>query len=291
MSAHGFFTPPEHENEPVRSYAPGTPERAALQLRLKEMESQRISIPLIIGGQDVHTDETFEAVMPHRKSHVLADVSKGGPEHVQQAIDAARVAHAEWSRTPWHERAAVFLRAAELLSGPWRTTLNAATMLNQSKTAHQAEIDAACESIDFFRFNAHFAERIYKEQPYSPPGMWNQLDARPLEGFVLAVTPFNFTSIGANLPTAPAMTGNVVVWKPARTATLSAWWIMQILREAGLPDGVINFVPGPAEAVSQVALPHAELAGIHFTCSTGVFQKMWRTVGENITRYRSYPRL
>ena len=199
MSAPGIFTPPPPVNEPIKSYAPGSPEREELKNRLRDMESDRVSIPLVIGGKDVSTDESFEAVMPHRKSHVLADVSKGGPEHVQQAIDAARAAHAGWSRTPWHERAAVFLRAAELLSGPWRSTLNAATMLNQSKTAHQAEIDAACELIDFWRFNVEYLTRIYSEQPYSSTGVWNRMEYRPLEGFVFAVSPFNFTAIGGNL--------------------------------------------------------------------------------------------
>ncbi|HJZ87677.1 MAG TPA: L-glutamate gamma-semialdehyde dehydrogenase [Polyangia bacterium] len=284
-------TVPAPVNEPVYSYAPGTPERALLKRALESMAKNPIEIPLYVGGRELRTGKTADCRAPHRHQLKLATVHQAGPEEVAAALEAARAAAGAWARTPWYERLAVFLRAAELLATRYRPLLNAATMLGQSKTAHQAEIDAACESIDFWRWNAHFAERIYKEQPYSPPGMWNQLDARPLEGFVLAVTPFNFTSIGANLPTAPAMMGNVVVWKPARTATLSAWWIMQILREAGLPDGVINFVPGPAEAVSQVALPHAELAGIHFTGSTGVFQKMWRTVGENITRYRSYPRL
>ncbi len=222
MSAHGIFRPPPPVNEPINSYAPGTPERDALQARLREMQDERISIPMVIGGKDVHADETFEAVMPHRKSHVLADVSKGGPEHVQQAIDAARAAHAEWSRTPWHERAAVFLRAAELLSGPWRTTLNAATMLNQSKTAHQAEIDAVAEMIDFWRYNVDYITRIYSEQPYSPTGTWNRLEYRPLEGFVFAVSPFNFTCIGGNLSSSPALMGNTAIWKPASTAALSA---------------------------------------------------------------------
>ena len=291
MSAHGFFTPPAHENEPVKSYAPGTPERAELQARLQAMQSERISIPMIIGGKDVHSDETFEAVMPHRKDHVLADVAKGGAEHVQQAIDAATKAHAEWSRMPWHERSAVFLRAAELLSGPWRSTLNAATMLNQSKTAHQAEIDAACETIDFLRFNAQYLVRIYEEQPISSPGVWNRLEYRPLEGFVFAISPFNFTAIGANLTTSPALMGNTVVWKPASTQALSAWYTLRILEEAGLPPGVINLVFGPGAELGTAALTSPELAGVHFTGSTGVFQSIWQTIGGGIERYRNYPRI
>ena len=208
MSAPGIFTPPPAVNEPIKSYAPGSPEREELKNRLREMEGERISLPLVIGGKDIVTDETFEAVLPHRKEHVLADVSKGGAEHVQQAIDAARAAHADWSRTPWHERAAVFLRASELLSGPWRQTLNAATMLNQSKTVHQAEIDAVCELIDFWRYNIEYLVRIYSEQPTSSTGTWNRMEYRPLEGFVFAVSPFNFTSIGGNLSSAPALMGN-----------------------------------------------------------------------------------
>jgi 1-pyrroline-5-carboxylate dehydrogenase len=291
MSAPGIFTPPPPVNEPIKSYAPGSPEREDLKNRLREMEGERISIPLVIGGKDVFTDESFEAVLPHRKSHVLADVSKGGPEHVQQAIDAARAAHAEWSRTPWHERAAVFLRAAELLSGPWRSTLNAATMLNQSKTVHQAEIDAVCELIDFWRFNVEYLVRIYSEQPYSPTGIWNRMEYRPLEGFVLAVSPFNFTAIGGNLSSSPALMGNTVVWKPASTATVSAYYLMRLLQAAGLPDGVINLVYGSGATIGNTALGSPELAGIHFTGSTEVFNGMWNTVGENIGSYRNYPRI
>ncbi len=291
MSAPGIFTPPPPVNEPIKSYAPGSPEREELKNRLREMESERISIPLVIGGKDVSTDESFEAVMPHRKSHVLADVSKGGPEHVQQAIDAARAAHADWSRTPWHERAAVFLRAAELLSGPWRSTLNAATMLNQSKTAHQAEIDAACELIDFWRFNVEYLTRIYSEQPYSSTGVWNRMEYRPLEGFVFAVSPFNFTAIGGNLSSSPALMGNTVVWKPASTAAFSAYYVMRLFQAAGLPDGVINLVYGSGAEIGKAALASEELAGIHFTGSTDVFNGMWETVGKNVGSYRNYPRI
>jgi 1-pyrroline-5-carboxylate dehydrogenase len=291
MSAHGTFKPPAPVNEHINSYAPGTPERAELQARLRSMASERISIPMVIGGQDVHTDATFEAVMPHQKAHVLADVARGGPDHVQQAIDAARAAHAEWSQTPWHERVAVFLRAAELLAGPWRSTINAATMLNQSKTAHQAEIDAVCEMVDFWRFNADFLTRIYAEQPYSPTGVWNRMEYRPLEGFVFAVSPFNFTCIGGNLSSTPALMGCTVVWKPASTAALSAYYMMRLLQAAGLPDGVINLVHGSGATIGDAALASPELAGIHFTGSTGVFNGMWETVGRNIGSYRNYPRI
>jgi 1-pyrroline-5-carboxylate dehydrogenase len=291
MSAPGIFTPPKAVNEPIKSYAPGTPERAELQARLRELESERMRIPMIIGGKDVFTDETFEAVEPHHKSHVLADVSKGGPEHVQQAIDAARNAHDEWSRMPWHERIAVFLRASELLAGPWRATLNAATMLNQSKTVHQAEIDAVGEMIDFWRYNAEFVVRIYSEQPYSPTGTWNRMEYRPLEGFVFAVSPFNFTCIGGNLSSSPALMGNTIVWKPASTAAFSAYFLMRLMQEAGLPDGVINLVYGSGATIGDAALASPELAGIHFTGSTEVFNGMWHTVGANVGSYRNYPRI
>ena len=291
MSAPGIFTPPPAVNEPIKSYAPGSPEREELKNRLREMEGERISIPLVIGGKDIATDETFEAVMPHRKDHVLADVSKGGAEHVQQAIDAARAAHADWSRTPWHERAAVFLRASELLSGPWRQTVNAATMLNQSKTVHQAEIDAACELIDFWRYNIEYLVRIYSEQPTSSTGTWNRMEYRPLEGFVFAVSPFNFTSIGGNLSSAPALMGNTIVWKPASTASLGAHYLMRLMQAAGLPDGVINLVHGSGATIGAAALASPELAGIHFTGSTDVFNGMWKTVGSNAGSYRNYPRI
>jgi 1-pyrroline-5-carboxylate dehydrogenase len=291
MSAPGIFRPPSPANEPVRAYAPGSPEREELQQRLRQLERERLQIPLIIGGEDVETGDTYEAVMPHRKEHVLADVAKGGPEHVERAVAAAREAHGEWSRLPWEERAAVFLRAAELLAGPWRSTVVAATMLNQSKTVHQAEIDAACELIDFWRFNVEFMVRIYEEQPISSPGVWNRMEYRPLEGFVFAVSPFNFTAIGGNLAGSPALMGNTVIWKPASTAALSAYYLMRLLQEAGLPDGVINLVYGSGAQIGDAALASPELAGIHFTGSTPVFQSMWKTVGETIAGYRNYPRI
>jgi 1-pyrroline-5-carboxylate dehydrogenase len=291
MTRPGISLPPHPTNEPIKDYAPGSPEREELKRRLQEMERERIEIPLVIGGKDVTAGDTFESVMPHRKSHVLADVHSGGPQHVEQAVTAAREAHQDWSRLPWEERAAVFLRAAELLSGPWRATLNAATMLGQSKTAHQAEIDAACELIDFWRFNVEFMTRIYQEQPESSPGTWNRLEYRPLEGFVFAVSPFNFTSIAGNLPTSPALMGDTVVWKPASTAAFSAYFIMRLLQEAGLPDGVINLVYGSGATIGDAALASPELAGIHFTGSTAVFNSMWKTVGGRIGDYRNYPRI
>ncbi len=291
MTAPGHFRLPQAVNEPVKAYSPGSPERIELQARLKQMDGERIRIPLVIGGKDVYTDETFEAIVPHRRGHVLADVSKGGAKHVHEAIAAAREAHREWSQLPWEQRAAVFLRAAELLAGPWRATINASTMLNQSKTVHQAEIDAACELIDFWRFNPGFMTRIYEEQPVSSPGMWNRLEYRPLEGFVFAVSPFNFTSIGGNLSSSPALMGNTVVWKPASTSALSAHYVMKLMQAAGLPDGVINVVYGSGAAIGDPALASPELAGVHFTGSTSVFHGMWKTVGANIERYRNYPRL
>jgi 1-pyrroline-5-carboxylate dehydrogenase len=287
----GLFRPPTPQNEPVKSYAPGSPERADLQARLAEMKSQRIELPLVIGGEEVRTGETFDAVMPHDKEHALATVHKGGADEVDRAIKAAAVAWEDWHRTPWEERAAVFLRAAELLAGPWRATLNAATMLGQSKTAHQAEIDAACELTDFWRFNVEYMLRIYAEQPLSAPGTWNRLEYRPLEGFVFAVTPFNFTAIGGNLPTSAALMGNTVLWKPASTAAYSAHFLMKLYEEAGLPPGVINLIYGSGAEIGDPALASADLAGVHFTGSTPVFQSMWKTIGNNIVRYRNYPRI
>ncbi|GAB3349586.1 L-glutamate gamma-semialdehyde dehydrogenase [Lysobacter tyrosinilyticus] len=278
-------------NEPVKGYAPGSPERASLQARLKTMSAARIEMPLVIDGKDVRTGRLGEAVMPHRHAHVLGDFHQGGEAEVRAAIDAAMRAKQDWARVPWEARAAVFLKAADLLQGPYRDVLNAATMLGQSKTCHQAEIDSACELIDFFRFNVAFYQQLLQEQPQSAPGMWNRMEHRPLEGFVFAVSPFNFTSIAGNLPTAPALCGNTVVWKPASTAVYSAHFLMQLLREAGLPDGVINLVTGSGADVGNPVLADRHLAGIHFTGSTSVFQQMWRTVGGNIDRYAGYPRL
>jgi 1-pyrroline-5-carboxylate dehydrogenase len=282
---------PVPSNEPVRSYAPGTPERASLQAKLASMAAEKIEIPLVIGGRELRTGKLAQAVMPHRHAHVLADVHQGGAAEVQQAIEAALRAQREWAALPWEARASVFLKAADLLQGPYRDVVNAATMLGQSKTCHQAEIDSACELIDFLRFNVAFYEQILREQPQSAPGMWNRLEHRPLEGFVFAVTPFNFTSIAGNLPTAPALCGNAVVWKPASTAIYSAHVLMQVFRAAGLPDGVINMVNGSGAQIGDPVLADKHLAGIHFTGSTKVFHQMWRTVGNNIDQYVSYPRL
>ena len=282
---------PKPVNEPVKSYAPGSPERVALKARLKEMAGERIEIPLIIGGQEIRTGDKAQAVMPHDHRHVLADWHKASASHVEQAITAAREARTEWANWAWEDRAAVFLKAAELLATSWRPTLNAATMLGQSKTVFQAEIDSACELIDFYRFNVAFAQELYDEQPESSGGVWNQLDYRGLEGFVYAVTPFNFTAIGGNLPGAAALMGNTVIWKPASSAMLSAYYVMKLLEAAGLPPGVINFVPGDAAAISNVALGSRELAGVHFTGSTYVFNSMWKTIGANMANYATYPRI
>ena len=291
MSTHAIFRAPEPYNEPVKSYAPGSPEREELSRRLRELASQQLDLPLVIGGEEVRTGDTFEAVMPHRRAHVLATVHKGGAAEVERAVAAAATAWQDWSRTPWEERAAVILRASELLVGPWRSTLNAATMLGQSKTAHQAEIDSACELIDFWRFNVRYMTRIYEEQPVSSPGVWNRLEYRPLEGFVFAVTPFNFTAIAGNLPTSVALMGNTVVWKPASTAAYGAWWLMKLYEAAGLPPGVINLVYGSGSQVGDPALASPGLAGIHFTGSTDVFNGMWKTVATNLDSYRNYPRI
>ena len=282
---------PEPVNDPNRSYAPGTPERAELKARLKTMAAERIEIPLIIGGKEIRTGRTEQAVMPHDHSHVLADYHLADPEHVQQAIAASACARREWASWPWEDRAAVILRAAELLATSWRSTIVAATMLGQSKTAFQAEIDAASEMIDFWRFNAYFAQELYHEQPVSSPGMWNQMEYRALEGFVYAISPFNFTAIGGNLTTAPALMGNTVVWKPAASAMLSGYYTLRLLEEAGLPPGVINLVPGDSVQITGILLDSPELAGVHFTGSTAVFNSMWKTVGENVGKYRGYPRL
>jgi 1-pyrroline-5-carboxylate dehydrogenase len=282
---------PPPVNEPVKSYAPGSPERTELKARLASMAAEQIDIPVVIGGEELRSGITAQAVMPHNHRHVLADWHMATPEMVQSAIAASADARREWSAWSPADRAAVFLKAAELLTTTWRQTLNAATMLGQSKTAFQAEIDSACELIDFWRFNPYYAQGIYDEQPLSDHTMWNQLDYRALEGFVYAVTPFNFTSIAGNLPTAPALMGNTVIWKPAASAIVSAWYIFKLLEEAGLPPGVINFVPGDPVAISNTLLSHRDLAGVHFTGSTGVFNSMWKTIGSNMSSYRTYPRI
>ncbi len=284
-------TVPEPINEPVLSYAPGSDERKALKGRLEEMSGEQIEIPLIIGGREIRTGDTAQAVMPHDHSHVLATYHRAGAAEIQQAMRAATEAQREWASWGWEDRVAVFLRAAELLATRWRPTINAATMLDQSKTAHQAEIDGACELIDFLRFNAAFAEQLYGEQPGSSPGVWNRLEHRALEGFIYAITPFNFTAIAANLPTAPAMLGNVAVWKPSDKAIFSGYYVMKLLEEAGIPPGVINFVPGDPVAITETLLDSPDLAGVHYTGSTAVFQGIWRSIGERISKYRGYPRL
>ena len=283
---------PIPENEPVLSYAPGSEEKKALKAELRRLSGQQIEIPLIIGGEEVRTGNVAKAVCPHDHKHVLATYHQAGAPEVKAAVKAAQKAKAEWAAMPWQQRASILLKAAELLSGPWRYTLNAATMLGQSKTPHQSEIEAVCELADFWRFNCSYYEDIIADQPpYSPKGLWNYLEQRPLDGFVFAVTPFNFTAIGGNLPTAPALCGNTVLWKPASSAVFSNYLVMKLLQEAGLPDGVINFIPGRGSQVGNPVLAHKDLAGIHFTGSTAVFQEMWRTVGRNIKKYGSYPRI
>ncbi|MCC7052421.1 MAG: L-glutamate gamma-semialdehyde dehydrogenase [Gemmatimonadaceae bacterium] len=278
-------------NEPVRNYAPYSPERAELQATLASTAAEVAEIPVVVGGRRIHTGNTGTQVMPHAHRHVLAHFHKARPEDVASAIEAAAAARREWAAWSWEDRAGVFLKAAELLTTTHRARVNAATMLGQSKTAHQAEIDAACELIDFWRFNAAFAQEIYAEQPVSTGSTWNQSDYRPLEGFVYAVSPFNFTAIGGNLSGAPALMGNTVLWKPASTAVLSSYRVFQVLEEAGLPPGVINFLPGNPAEISAGVLTHRDLAGVHFTGSTGVFNGMWETIGKNMGGYRSYPRI
>ncbi|MCF7885174.1 MAG: L-glutamate gamma-semialdehyde dehydrogenase [Candidatus Marinimicrobia bacterium] len=288
---HGKFSLPEPVNEPVLSYRPGSPDKKELKAKLKELSRKTIEIPLIIGGKEVYTGNVAQAIIPHDHQHVLANYHKAGEKEIEMAIEASQDAWKTWSNMPWFERAAIFRRMADLLSGPWRATLNASTMLNQSKNIFQAEIDAACELIDFWNFNTKYMEEIYERQPYSPDGIWNRMEHRALEGFIFAVTPFNFTSIAGNLPTAPAIMGNTALWKPASSAVYSAYFTMKLMKEAGLPDGVINFIPGSGSKIGPSVLRHPKLAGIHFTGSTHTFQNMWKTVGENIHNYNSYPRI
>ena len=283
---------PSPVNEPVRQYPPGSPDRAVLESKIKELAGERAELTMTIGGrQRMGGGEPVDVVAPHNYRQVLGTLHNATGQDVAAAIDAAAAAAPAWRALSFDDRAAIMLKAADLLSGPWRATVNAATVLGQSKSVYQAEIDAACEMIDFWRFNVHYARRLLAEQPESGPGVWNRMEYRPLEGFVLAITPFNFTSIAGNLPTAPALLGNVVVWKPSPTQQLAAHYTMRLLEAAGLPPGVINLVTGDGQAVSRVALTHRDLAGIHFTGSTGTFQHLWRTVGENIAAYRGYPRL
>jgi len=283
---------PAPANEPVKSYASGSPERAALETKIKELAGESVDLTMTIGGvQRMGGGGWMDVVQPHNHAHVLGRLGEATDEDVVAAIEAARLAAPGWRELSFDDRAAIFLRAAELLAGPWRSVINASTMLGQSKSVYQAEIDAACELIDFWRYNAAYARRLLAEQPASSPGLWNRLEYRPLEGFVLAITPFNFTSIAGNLPTAPALLGNVVLWKPSPTQQFSAHYLMRLLEAAGLPPGVINMVTGSGQAISRVAVPHADLAGIHFTGSTATFQRLWQTVGENIAGYRGYPRL
>ncbi len=282
---------PAPDNEPIGSYAPGSAERESLKSKIDDMMSREVEVPVVVGDKEIRTGNTGENRAPHDHGHVLGTYHLAGEKEVAMAIDAARSAREYWSKLDWEDRAAVFLKAADLLAGPYRDEMNAATMLGQSKTVFQAEIDAACELIDFWRLNVDFMEQLYAVQPESAPGMWNKTDYRPLDGFVFAVSPFNFTSIAGNLPTAPAMMGNTALWKPASTQTYSAWVIMKILHEAGLPPGVINFLPGAGPHVGNPVLASPELAGIHFTGSTATFQHLWKTVGENIDQYQCYPRL
>ncbi len=287
----GFFKIPYPKNEPVLSYAPGSKERAALKKALEEARSKELDIPMYIGAEEVRTGKKKKLSPPHDHQHVLGYFHEGDKSHVEQAINAAMAAKELWGNLSWENRASIFLKAADLLAGPYRYKINAATMLGQSKNAFQAEIDSACELIDFLRFNVHFMSEIYNDQPESSPGVWNRMEYRPLEGFTFALTPFNFTAIAGNLPTCMALMGNTVVWKPANTQVYAANVIMQVLKEAGLPDGVINLIYVTGPDAGDVIFSHKDFAGLHFTGSTGVFQNMWKTIGENIHKYKSYPRI
>ena len=287
----GIYRVPPPKNEPIKSYAPGTPERAALKKALADLKARRLEVPMIIGGQEMTTGDTVPMTCPHDHGHQLGHYYRGGAREIKLAVETALAAKAGWEQMPMEQRAAIFLKAADLLSGPYRALMNAATMLAHSKNIFQAEIDAVCELADFWRFNIYYMQEIYKMQPESGPTTWNYIDYRPLEGFVFAVTPFNFVSIAGNLPTAPAIMGNVAIWKPASSVVYTAHFIMKILKEAGLPDGVINLVTARGADIGEMIMKNPYLAGIHFTGSTGVFQDMWKTVGQNIASYRSYPRI
>lgn len=287
----GHFKIKQPQNEPVNSYAPGSKGRIELKEKLAELKGSTIEIPLIIGGKEIRTGIIKECIIPHNHAHVLGRYHVAGEKELEMAVKASLEAKPAWENMEWHHRASIFLKAAELLAGPWRTTMNAATMLCQSKTAHQAEIDVACELTDFMKFNLNFLQELYGEQPVSANGEWSRIEYRPLEGFVLAISPFNFTAIGGNLSTAPAMAGNVVNWKPSSTAVYSNYLFMKLLQEAGLPDGVINFIPSRGSDISEIILPNENLSGIHFTGSSEVFEDIWATVGRNIKEYRNFPRL
>lgn len=289
--ANAYFEIREPENEPVYSYAPGTPERKKLKEELERQLSEQVEIPAIIGGKEIKTGQQADVVTPHDHSHKLGTVHLCGEKEVNMAIEAALEARKKWAAMPWEHRVAIFKKAADLLSGPWRYKMNAATMLGQSKNAYQSEIDAIAELADFFRFNAYYLTQIYQNQPDSPDGMWNRSEYRPLEGFVFAITPFNFSSIAVNLPTAPALCGNVALWKPATTSVYSSYFAMLMLKEAGLPDGVINFLPGHGADVGDPVMESEHLSGLHFTGSTGTFQHLWKTIADNIKKYNTYPRI
>ncbi len=288
---NGIIQIPDPGNEPVLNYAPGSPERASLKKRLDQMLTEQVDIPAIIGGQEMRTGNTMPVVCPHDHGHSLGVCHQVTAEICAQAVQASQETWKDWSEMDWEARAAIFLKAADMLAGPWRDTINASTMLGQSKTAYQAEIDAAAEIVDFWKYNAHFMRQLYTEQPRSAPGIWDYVEYRPLEGFVFAITPFNFTSIGANLPTAPAIMGNVVLWKPSSTSPLSNYYLMKLLEEAGLPPGVINFVPGRGASVGNPVFASKEFSGLHFTGSTPTFQWMWLTIAQNLDHYKSYPRI
>jgi len=289
--SNAYFRVPQPINEPIKLYRPGSPEKEELKKKLVELKSRQIEVPLIIGGEEIKTGNTEEMKIPHNHGHVLGVYHKAGKKEVEMAIEAALEARKEWADMPWEHRVAVFLKTADLLAGPWRSTINGATMLGQSKVVHQAEIDSACELVDFYRFNSFFMSELMKEQPYSPYGMWNRSEYRPLEGYIFAVTPFNFTSIAGNLPTAPVIVGNVSLWKPASSAVYSAYHLMKLFEEAGLPKGVINFVPGSGGQVGTPAMNNPNLAGIHFTGSTSVFQNMWKVISDNLKNMKYYPRI